>query len=88
MFDTNNIFLTDNNYQRSRPDWSGWTIANWVTLKVYSVLGQEVATLVNEKKEAGKYQVEFNASPLPTGVYYYRLAAGNYVSTKKLILIR
>ncbi len=67
-------------------------IDSWVTLKVYNILGQEVATLVNEKQEAGRYEVEFDASSakggLSSGVYFYRLVAGEYVSTKKLILIK
>lgn len=62
---------------------------SFVTLKVYNVLGQEVATLVNEKREAGRYDVEFSAKGgLTSGVYFYRLVAGAYVSTKKLIIVR
>jgi hypothetical protein len=61
---------------------------SFVTLKVYNVLGQEVATLVNEKREAGRYEVKFNASTLSNGVYFYRLAAGDYSSTKKFVLIK
>lgn len=59
-----------------------------VSLKVYDVLGKEVAMLVNEAKEAGSYNVTFDASRLTSGVYFYRLTAGNYVSTKKLVLIK
>ncbi|MBI4547587.1 MAG: T9SS type A sorting domain-containing protein [Ignavibacteriae bacterium] len=59
-----------------------------VVLKVYNVLGEEVATLVNEKKEAGRYEVEFDGSKLASGVYFYRLQAGQFVETKKLILLR
>jgi hypothetical protein len=67
--------------------------ASFVSLKVYNVLGQEVATLVNEKREAGNYEVEFSAeggsaSPLSSGVYFYRLVAGEYLSTKKLVLLK
>ncbi len=58
------------------------------TLKVYDVLGREVATLVNEYKPAGTYQVEFNASKLPSGIYFYRLNAGSFTQTKKMILIK
>jgi hypothetical protein len=58
------------------------------TLKVYDVLGREVATLVNEVKEPGTYTVEFNASSLASGVYFYRLTAGSYVATQKMILMR
>jgi hypothetical protein len=62
--------------------------ASIVTLKVFNLLGQEVATLVNEKREAGNYQVEFDGSKLTSGVYYYRLQAGSFIETKKFILIR
>jgi hypothetical protein len=58
------------------------------TLTVYDVLGREVATLVNEYKRAGKHEVEFNASNLPSGVYIYRLQAGDFVQTKKMILMK
>ncbi len=59
-----------------------------VTLKVYDVLGREVATLVNEQKQAGKYEVEFNAASLPSGVYYYRITAGNFTDVKKMLLLK
>ena len=58
-----------------------------VSLKVYDVLGNEVATLVNEEKPAGKYQVKFNTQ-LASGVYFYQLRAGNFVQTKKFILMK
>ncbi len=61
---------------------------SFVTLKVYNVLGQEVATLVNEKREAGRYEVEFSADKLPSGVYFYRLQTGSFVETKKLLLMK
>ena len=60
----------------------------FVQLKVYDILGNEIATLVNEEKPAGNYEVEFNASMLPSGVYFYRLTAGSFTATKKLILLR
>jgi len=63
-----------------------------VSLRVYNVLGQEVATLVNGRQEAGIYSVTFNTNngtrSLSSGVYFYRLDAGSFVSTKKLILIK
>jgi hypothetical protein len=59
-----------------------------VTLKVYDVLGNEVATLVNEEKPVGNYEVEFNASGLASGMYFYRLQAGSFVQTKKMILLK
>lgn len=59
-----------------------------VTLKVYDVLGQEVATLVNEVKQPGEYTIDWDATSQPSGVYFYRLQAGPFVATKKLGLIR
>lgn len=58
------------------------------TLKVYDMLGREVATLVNGYKLAGKHEIKFNASDLPSGIYLYRLKAGNYFQTKKMILMK
>lgn len=63
-------------------------ISSWQTLKVYDILGNEVATLVDEYKTAGSYEVEFNASKLSSGVYFYRLQSGNFSETKKLILMK
>ena len=60
----------------------------FVTLKVYDVLGNEVSTLVNEEKSAGEFEVEFNGSNIPSGIYFYQLKAGNYIETKKMILIK
>ena len=59
-----------------------------VTLKVYDVLGNEVATLVNEAKPAGSYEVNFNASKLSSGIYFYKLQAGTFLKTKKMILMK
>jgi hypothetical protein len=61
---------------------------NFVTLKIYDVLGSEVTTLVNEEKPVGSYELEFNATDLPSGVYLYKLQAGSFVETKKMILIK
>ncbi len=65
-----------------------FTIADYgfVTLKVYNVLGQEVATLVNGQRVSGTYEVEWNASALPSGVYIYRLQSGSFVDAKKMLL--
>ena len=60
----------------------------FVQLKIYDVLGNEVATLVNEEKPAGTYEVDFNAVNLTSGVYFYKLQAGGFVQTKKMILLR
>jgi photosystem II stability/assembly factor-like uncharacterized protein len=62
--------------------------SEFVTLKVYDVLGNEVATLVNEEKPAGSYKVNFNAAKLSSGIYFYSLQAGSFTQTKKLILIK
>ncbi|HPI38975.1 MAG TPA: T9SS type A sorting domain-containing protein, partial [Ignavibacteriaceae bacterium] len=59
-----------------------------VTLKVYDMLGREVATLVNEEKQPGEYEVQFDASGLTTGIYFYRLTTGSFVETKKMVLLR
>ena len=59
-----------------------------VSLKVYDVLGREVAALVNEEKPTGSYVVEFDASNLASGVYFYSLQTGNFIQTKKMILLR
>lgn len=75
-------------------------VGSWQTLKVYDILGNEIATLVDEYKEAGKHQVDFSvetrhpdtsgrvASSLPSGVYFYRLTAGSFSEVKKMILSR
>jgi hypothetical protein len=59
-----------------------------VTLKVYDILGKEVVTLVNEKQSPGNYKVEFDATNLPSGVYFYRLQTDNFIETKKMVLLR
>ena len=59
-----------------------------VLLRVYDILGNEVATLVNEEKPAGNYEIEFNASKLSSGVYFYQIKAGDFIKTKKMILLR
>jgi hypothetical protein len=63
-------------------------VNSFVTLIIYDVLGNEVAALVNEQKSAGTYEVEFNASDFGSGVYFYTLRAGDYVATKKMILMK
>lgn len=59
-----------------------------VLLKVYDLLGNEITTLVNEEKPIGSYKIEFDASSLSNGVYFYRLQAGNFVQTRKMILMK
>ncbi len=59
-----------------------------VILKIYDILGNEVTILVNEQKEPGYYEVEFNASSFANGVYIYRLQSGSFVSTKKMMVLK
>jgi carboxypeptidase T len=59
-----------------------------VSIKVFDLLGKEVASLVNEKKEPGYYEVSFNGGNLASGLYFYRIEAGNFVETKKMMLIK
>jgi hypothetical protein len=59
-----------------------------VAIKVYDVLGKEIVTLVNENLQPGNYDVEFNATNLPSGVYFYRLQTDNFIETKKMVLLR
>jgi hypothetical protein len=59
-----------------------------VQLKVYDILGNEVTTLVNENKSAGSYEISFDASGLSSGIYFYKLQAGSFVETRKMILIK
>jgi hypothetical protein len=59
-----------------------------VTLTVFNTVSQQVATLVNGNEEAGYHEVKFDATRLASGVYFYRLQAGSFVETKKLLLIR
>jgi len=63
-------------------------VAGNVSLKVFDMLGKEVATLVNARQEAGAYTVNFNANNLSSGVYFYRLQAGNFVQTRKMMLVK
>jgi len=59
-----------------------------LSIKIFNLLGSEVAELINGEIEAGSYDIDFNASSLSSGVYFYRLQAGNFVETKKMILIK
>ncbi|MBX7042170.1 MAG: T9SS type A sorting domain-containing protein [Ignavibacteria bacterium] len=63
-------------------------VAGQVTLKVYDVLGKEVATLVNDKRDAGSYSIEFNAANLPSGMYIYRIRSGNFAETRRMMLLK
>ena len=59
-----------------------------VTLKVYNILGQEVASLVNQEQKASSYTVNFDASRLASGIYFYKLQAGSFSVTKKMLLLK
>lgn len=59
-----------------------------VSLKVYDVLGQEIETLINEEKPAGEYEIEFDGNKLSSGVYYYKIIAGRFTDTKKMMLTK
>ncbi|MFA6979186.1 MAG: T9SS type A sorting domain-containing protein [Ignavibacteriaceae bacterium] len=59
-----------------------------VTIKIYNVLGKEVAVLVNEKKEPGTYMTEFKTNGLPSGLYFYRMKTGGFVQTKKMMIVK
>jgi len=60
----------------------------FVTIKVFDVLGNEVAVLVNEEQQAGSYEINFDAGKIASGAYYYQLKTGDFVETKKMILLR
>jgi len=62
--------------------------SGFVTLKIYDVLGNEVAILKNEKQNAGSYEVEFDATNFPSGVYFYKLTSDNISLTKKMLLTK
>jgi len=64
------------------------SVKSEVELVIYSALGEEVLELANEEKEAGRYLVEFNASNYSSGIYFYRLQAGSFVETKKMVLVK
>jgi hypothetical protein len=72
--------VTTINYQLS--------MTNDVALSVYNLLGQKVATLVNERQPAGSYQVDWDAADFPSGIYYYRLQAAGFNQTRRMILIK
>jgi len=61
---------------------------DFVTLKIFNTLGQEISTLVNSELEAGRYTVDFNAADLPSGAYFYKISAGNFTSSKKMLLTK
>ena len=77
-----NVILSSSSRAESRDEGSG------VQLKIFDVLGNEVTTLVNEFRNAGRYEVDFNASSLSSGIYFYKLQAGSFIQTKKMIFLK
>ena len=61
---------------------------SFVTIKLFDMLGKEIAILVNEEKQIGSYEIKFDALNLPSGVYLYKLTSGNFTETKKMILLK
>ncbi len=61
---------------------------NFVTIKIYDILGKELMNLVNEFKQAGSYSVTFDAADYPSGVYYYKIKTGSFVQVRKMVLVR
>ena len=59
-----------------------------VVIKIYDILGSEVITLINQEMDIGWYEVQFNASNYSSGIYIYRMQAGNYISTKKMLMVK
>ena len=87
-----NTFNLEQNYPNpfnpsTKISWQS-PVGSHQTIKVYDVLGNEIATLVDEYKPAGMYNVQFTMNNLASGVYFYRLQAGDFVQTKMMILIK
>jgi len=85
-------FILHQNYPnpfnpRTSISWQS-PLRGWQTLRVYDVIGNEIASLVNEEMPAGRYEVDFDASGLTSGIYFYRLKVGNFVETKKMTLLK
>jgi len=93
---TNNNLLSDYNLYQNYPNPFNSSCAlkfsipksSRVTLKIFNTLGEELETLVNEEKPTGTYELSWNAANLPSGVYFYRLQAGSFVQTRKMILLK
>ncbi|MHA1989254.1 MAG: T9SS type A sorting domain-containing protein, partial [Promethearchaeota archaeon] len=85
-------FVLEQNYPNPfNPSTSikyGVAVKSHIVIKVFNALGSEVATLVNGVLQAGTYEIGFDASTLPSGTYFYRLQAGNFVETKKMVLVK
>lgn len=86
LFITTLVFAQDTLHVPA--DYTTISSSQFVSIKVYDILGSEIETLVNEEKPAGIYKLTWNAGNLPSGVYFYRIIAGAFVQTKKMILIK
>ncbi len=92
----NNFVLSNYNLEQNYPNPFNPTTnieyqipeQSFVTLKIYDVLGNEIAALVSDEKPIGSYEVEFKATGLPSGIYFYRLITGNFIQTKKMVLLK
>ena len=92
---TNDLISAFNVYQNYPNPFNSSTTISYqlpvssnVILKAYDILGNEIETLVNEEKPAGTYEIKWSAANLPSGVYFYQLKAGDFVSSKKMILLK
>ncbi len=83
-----NPFNPTTTIKYSIPANAGVETQNLASLRIYNILGEEIATLVNKKQSPGNYTVQFDASNLPSGVYFYTLRVGDFVATKKMILLK
>ncbi len=63
-------------------------LLSFVAVKVYDIVGREVVTLLNEEKTMGSYEIKFDATNLPSGIYLYRIVSGDFVQMKKMILLK
>ena len=61
---------------------------SFITIKVFDISGKEVRTLLSEVSPAGSYQIEFRAKELPSGIYFYHLEAGDFIETRKMVLLK
>lgn len=90
-YSLNNFYLEQNYPNPFNPttiiSWQS-PVGSWQTLKVYDILGNEVARLVDEFKPAGKYEITFDASEFSSGIYYYKLQSAGFTKTRKMILMR
>ncbi len=81
-------YLFSNPFNPSTTVVFGVPVKSQVSLKIFNSVGEQIAQLVNEVKPSGNYTVEFKAENLPSGVYYYQLRAGEFIQTKKMILVK